>query len=64
MSTGKDVFVSLSTGSGKAFQCYLSSGSADLDLFLTASQVFESKVDKGKIPLWHRCLKVSTTSKA
>ena len=33
---------------------------------LTASQVVESKVDKGKTFLWHwhRCLEVSTTSKA
>ena len=43
-----------------------SSGSADLALLSTASQVVESKIHKGKIPLWHwhRCLKVSTTSKA
>ena len=46
--------------------CCQSSGNADLALLSTASQVVESKVDKRMIPLWdwHRCLKVSTTSKA
>ena len=44
--------------------CCQSSGSADLALLSIASQVVESKVDKGKIPLWHRCLKVCATSKA
>ena len=33
--------------------CCQSCGSADLALLSTASQVVESKINKGKIPLWH-----------